>query len=342
MSGNAPSYANHEVAALHLKQVTFGYGSTPTVHDCGLTVNRGQFLTLIGPSGCGKTTLLKLIGGYLLPAAGQILLSGIDCTHVGADKRRIGMVFQNYALFPHLTAFRNIAFGLEVAGAHRKVIQQHVETLLTMVGLTKEEATSYPAKLSGGQQQRVALARALAISPAVLLLDEPMANLDKNLRIHLRQELRQLQIQTGVATVMVTHDQEEALAISDLVGVMNHGRILQIGPPEVVYSQPSSEFVAKFLGLANILPSEMVQLPPGKNVMVRPEWLQLGSPQHGGLHWTGNVMQKQFCGQDHLLTIQCGQKLQLLVRSQQAIPQLGEEVSVNLASNRYWVLPTEK
>ena len=232
---------------VRLDSIAFGYGSTPVVRDVSLSVPPGQLLTLLGPSGCGKTTLLKLIGGYLTPAAGRLWLRGRDVTRLPPEARNAGMVFQHYALFPHLTAWGNVAFGLEVRRIPRFERDRRVRSMLERVGLTPAEFDRRPATLSGGQQQRVALARALVIAPDVLLLDEPLANLDRHLRDQLRAELRTLQRETGVTTVLVTHDQEEALAVSDLVGVMAAGRVLQVGPAAEVYHRPRTPFVARFL-----------------------------------------------------------------------------------------------
>ena len=258
------------MASVRLEDVSFGYGAFPVVRGVSFAASKGQLVAFLGPSGCGKTTLLKLVGGYLTPSAGRIVLRDRDVTRLPPEARNAGMVFQNYALFPHLTARENVAFGLEAQGILRAERDQRVSAMLDRVGLTTAERDRKPAALSGGQQQRVALARALVIEPDVLLLDEPLANLDRHLREQLRSELRTLQQQTGVTAILVTHDQEEALAISDLIGVMKDGRVLQVGSPAEVYAHPRTPFVARFLGAANLIDGKLVgrdaavvMVPPG-------------------------------------------------------------------------------
>jgi ABC-type Fe3+/spermidine/putrescine transport system ATPase subunit len=259
MPGTAPSCGRDDHGApgdvVRIEGLTFAYGAAPVVRDVSFGVPAGAFLALLGPSGCGKTTLLKLLGGYLTPASGRVHLRRRDVTALPPERRNVGMVFQSYALFPHLTARRNVAFGLEVRGMPRAERERRVEAMLALVGLTGAERDRKPDALSGGQQQRVALARALVFAPDLLLLDEPLANLDRHLRDQLRSELRRLQRETGVTAVLVTHDQEEALAVSDLVGVMAGGRLLQLGTPADVYHRPRTPFVARFLGAANLLPA---------------------------------------------------------------------------------------
>src|SRR5438067_259830 len=215
--------------AVRLEDLTFGYGPTPVVRGVSLAVPPGRLLTLLGPSGCGKTTLLKLVGGYLTPSAGRVVLRQRDVTHLPPEARNAGMVFQNYALFPHLTARQNVAFGLEVHGIARAERDRRVDAMLDRVGLSAAERDRRPAALSGGQQQRVALARALVIEPDVLLLDEPLANLDARLRHDVRGELRRLQKLSALTTIMVTHDQDEAMSVGDRLAVMNAGRVQQVG-----------------------------------------------------------------------------------------------------------------
>lgn len=224
--------------------------NTPTLDQYNLTVNEGELVSLLGPSGCGKTTTLRTVAGFIEPAAGQITLNTQDITYLPPNKRDIGLVFQSYALFPHMTVSQNIAFGLKMRGINKADIAKRVDNMLRMVDL---EAFSdrRPAQLSGGQQQRVALARAVIIEPQLLLLDEPLSNLDAKLRVSMRTEIRRLQQRLGVTTLYVTHDQEEALAISDRVIVMDHGRIEQDGTPEAIYSTPHTGFVADFMGFDN-------------------------------------------------------------------------------------------
>jgi sulfate transport system ATP-binding protein len=236
--------------ALEIDGVTKRFGTVEAVRDVSLTVQPGEFMALLGPSGSGKTTLLRVIGGLDLPDAGSLRFDGQDLTHVPARERRVGFVFQHYALFRHMTVAQNIAFGLDVRPAAkrpaRKEIARRVEALLARMqldGLGKR----YPAQLSGGQRQRVALARALAIEPRILLLDEPFGALDAKVRKDLRQWLRALHDETKLTTIMVTHDQDEALALADRVAVMNEGQIEQVGPPDVLRSKPASPFVRDFL-----------------------------------------------------------------------------------------------
>ena len=241
--------------AVELDGVTKRYGEATAVDDVSLGVREGEFFTLVGPSGCGKTTTLRLIAGLERPNGGEVALNGTPVSSpdrfVEPEDRGIGVVFQEFALFPHLTAAENVAFGLE--GWDAEAREQRVDELLDLVGL-EAQGSSYPDELSGGQQQRVALARSLAPEPEVLLLDEPFSNLDVDLRVKMREEVRRILKETGVTAISVTHDQEEAMSISDRVAVMNDGRIEQVGDPEQVFQQPESRFVAGFLGHASFLP----------------------------------------------------------------------------------------
>jgi len=220
------------------------------VDRVSLSVDQGEFVTLLGPSGCGKTTILRMIAGFEIPDAGTIRLDGTDITDLAANKRPMGMVFQSYALFPHMTAEQNIAFGLHIKRQSKDVIKQRCAELLELVGLS-EKGRSYPHHLSGGQQQRVAIARALAVEPKVLLLDEPLSALDAKVRVSLRNEIRRIQQQLKITAIYVTHDQEEALSISDRIAVMAHGRIEQLDNPEQIYSNPRTVFAATFVGASN-------------------------------------------------------------------------------------------
>ncbi|NJE09545.1 ABC transporter ATP-binding protein [Thermococcus sp. MAR1] len=217
-----------------------------------LEVKDGEFLTLLGPSGCGKTTTLRMIAGFEKPDKGEILFDGRPVNDLPPYERGIGIVFQDYALFPHMTVFKNIAFGLEMKKLPKAEIERKVRWALELVGLSGLE-NRYPEQLSGGQQQRVALARALVVEPDVLLLDEPLSNLDAKIRERLRGEIKRIQRELGITTIYVTHDQEEAMAVSDRIAVMNFGRVEQVGKPLELYYRPKTEFVARFLGLSNIL-----------------------------------------------------------------------------------------
>jgi putative spermidine/putrescine transport system ATP-binding protein len=235
---------------LELERVAKQFGPQTVVDDFSLTVGKGEFVSFLGPSGCGKTTTLQMIAGFLDPSRGAIRLEGGDLTTVQPAKRGLGIVFQSYALFPHMTAAENVAFGLEMRRVPRAECRERVRAALAMVGLAGYEER-YPRRMSGGQQQRVALARALVIRPSVLLLDEPLSNLDAKLREGMQIELRQIQRNLGTTTILVTHDQNEAMSLSDRIVVMNQGRIEQIGTPQETYERPASAFVSQFLGKTN-------------------------------------------------------------------------------------------
>ena len=287
------------MARVEIKSITKKYASVVALDDINLTVSEGEFLTLLGPSGSGKTTLLNMIAGLGSPDAGRIMIGGSDITNVASSDRNIGIVFQSYALFPHMTVFDNVAFPLRVRRKPANVVREEVGRALGRVKLT-DFANRKPAELSGGQQQRVALARAIVFQPSILLLDEPLGALDKNLREELQFELRELQKTIGITTIMVTHDQEEAMSLSDRIAVFNSGRIEQVGDPREIYTRPANEFIANFFGANNIfrgilahrsgntvltsddgIDIEIVQ--PGAaegtklEVMVRPESITIGS-----------------------------------------------------------------
>ena len=257
---------------VELRGVAMSYGATPVLHSLDLEVYKGEFLSLLGPSGCGKTTTLNIIAGFLEPDRGTVTLGGRVVNEVPAYRRNTGMVFQSYALFPHMSVFDNVAFGLKVRRVGASDIARRVRDALALVQLEGLEERAI-RQLSGGQQQRVAIARALAIDPLVLLMDEPLSNLDAQLRRQMRVELRRLQRQVGITTIFVTHDQEEALTLSDRLVVMNHGRIEQAGTPIELYRKPRTPFVAQFLGHPNFL-FGMVAERRGSQVTV-----QLGAQQ---------------------------------------------------------------
>jgi len=241
---------------LELKGITKKFGSFTAVQDFNIAMRKGEFLSFLGPSGCGKTTTLRMIAGFIEPTEGDIFIQGRKVTELPPYKRNIGMVFQNYALFPHLTVFDNISFGLRYRKVAKPDVKGLVDEMLELVelpGLGERK----PAELSGGQQQRVALARALIIKPKVLLMDEPLSNLDAKLREGLRIELRQIQKELGITTVFVTHDQEEALTLSDRIAVMDQGRVTQIGTPHEIYETPQSTFEASFIGQSNLFQSRV-------------------------------------------------------------------------------------
>ena len=222
------------------------------VNNVNLDVNPGEFLTFLGPSGCGKTTTLRMIAGFETPTSGEILIDGTDITQVPANERGLGFVFQNYALFPHMTIFDNVAYGLKIRRESGEEMARKVREALQLVGLTKAEHR-YPNQLSGGEQQRVALARVLVLRPKLLLMDEPLSNLDAKLRLHMRTEIRRIQQTLGITCLYVTHDQKEALTMSDRIMVMHGGKIEQIGTPMQLYEDPATAFVADFIGQANLI-----------------------------------------------------------------------------------------
>jgi spermidine/putrescine transport system ATP-binding protein len=237
---------------LSVKHIDKRFGNVQALKDVCIDVHAGEFFTLLGPSGCGKTTLLRIIAGLELSDSGQVILGGRDITSLPATKRQVNTVFQSYALFPHLSIFENVAFGLRSRKVPQKEVESRVSRRLEMLGL-EEMATRYPHQLSGGQQQRAALARALVNEPEVLLLDEPMSALDAKLRAQVQVELRRLQRKLGQTFILVTHDQAEALVVSDQIAVMNQAEIIQFGSPKEVYEQPRTRFVAEFLGAANLI-----------------------------------------------------------------------------------------
>lgn len=235
-----------------LENISKTFGKTKALENVSLTVKDGEFFTVLGPSGCGKTTLLRIIAGLEFPDSGRIMFGEEDVTRYKSYQRRAAMVFQNYALWPHMNVFENVAFGLKVRKYPRDKIKEKVMEALRIVKLEGLE-NRYPNQLSGGQQQRVALARAIVVEPEVLLLDEPLSNLDAKLRVEMREELKRIQRSLGITTIYVTHDQEEALSISDRIAIMNMGRIMQVGTPIEIYKEPSNVFVASFIGSSSVL-----------------------------------------------------------------------------------------
>ncbi len=251
---------------LRLEGVTKRFGNVVAVDDVTLEIEHGEVMSILGPSGCGKTTTLRLIAGFLKPDKGRILMGGSDVTGLPPEKRNVGMVFQNYALWPHMTVFDNIAFGLKIRKMPKEEIKRKVKEVLELVRLEGFESR-YPPQLSGGQQQRIALARALALEPQVLLMDEPLSNLDAKLREEMRFEVRELQKKLSITTVYVTHDQAEALAISDRIAVMNRGKIVQVGSPSEIYDNPANQFVASFIGISNFIEGELEAVEGGYGVV---------------------------------------------------------------------------
>jgi putative spermidine/putrescine transport system ATP-binding protein len=303
---------------LELTGVQKYFGAVAAVEDFNLLAERGEFVSFLGPSGCGKTTTLRMIAGFEQPTGGSIVLNGTDITNRAPNQRNVGMVFQSYALFPNMSVADNIGFGLRVKRRPKEEIRRRVDELLSLIHLS-DKGGRYPYQLSGGQQQRVALARALAIEPQVLLLDEPLSALDAKIRVSLRHEIRSIQRQLGITTVYVTHDQEEALSLSDRVVVMSEGRIEQIGTPSEIYNFPATPFVASFVGTLNLLNSQVVDAADGRlsiegqevrsakpittarngdtvSVALRPESISLGEGTNGANHLRGAVDEVSFLG----------------------------------------------
>src|SRR5690349_22282413 len=301
-------------------------GGVAAVENFNLDVDRGEFVSFLGPSGCGKTTTLRMIAGFERPTSGTITVDGKDITNRPPNQRNVGMVFQSYALFPNMSVADNIGFGLKVRRRSKQDITKRVGELLALINL-EGRGDRYPWQLSGGQQQRIALARALAIEPQVLLLDEPLSALDAKVRTQLRDEIRRIQLEVGTTTLFVTHDQEEALAVADRVGVMSVGRLEQLAPPTEVYSRPATSFVAEFVGLSNRLAGEVHggevtvrgctlplverDVPDGPVVaLVRPEAVSLASnapdSEAGSSPLTGTVIAITFLGATSRVTVDLG------------------------------------
>ena len=309
---------------VELKNIKKAYGSHVALKDVTLGIERGAFFTLLGPSGCGKTTLLRAIAGFHQQDAGDILLEGQSISHLGANKRDVGMVFQDYAVFPHLSVFDNVAFGLVQQKVAKSEIRERVNAILATVQLD-ELAERMPHQLSGGQQQRVGLARALVIRPKVLLMDEPLSNLDAKLRVDLRRDIRSLQQMLDITTVYVTHDQEEALSVSDQVCVMHDGIVQQVGSPWVIYNRPANRFVATFVGSNNfiqlgqdadgqpLLLGKALDVPKAVHeqivgdgiISIRPEKILVNRPLSvPGVQVDGLVRQAMFTGRELQLTVE--------------------------------------
>ncbi|MEC0230085.1 putative 2-aminoethylphosphonate ABC transporter ATP-binding protein [Paenibacillus alba] len=261
-------------AYLSIQGVNKSFGSFSALKEIDIDIQKNEFICLLGPSGCGKTTLLRIIAGLEKPSHGRILVGGKDITALPPAKRNFGMVFQSYALFPNLTAYQNVAYGLQGKKFSKKDIDDKVREVLSLVDLLHLH-DRYPAQLSGGQQQRIALARAIVLSPDFLLLDEPLSALDAKVRVKLREQICELQEKLGITTVMVTHDQEEALTMADRIVVMKNSEVVQIGTPEQVYDEPNSPFVADFIGSINFL--QGFGNMPQRNLAVRPEHIRLSA-----------------------------------------------------------------
>ena len=345
------------MAFLELANVRKTYGQTVAVDTFNLQVERGEFVSFLGPSGCGKTTTLRMIAGFDSPTSGTIKIDSVDITRKPPNQRNVGMVFQSYALFPNMTVADNIGFGLKVARKPRAETAARVEEMLRVIHMP-EFASRYPSQMSGGQQQRVALARALAIRPQVLLLDEPLSALDAKIRVSLRQEIRAIQRQLGITTIYVTHDQEEALSLSDRIVVMSRGHVEQIGTPFEIYNFPQTPFVASFVGTLNVLSATVVDgaagsfdvdgqpvraarpLPaarPGDHVSLalRPEAITLDGQFEGGNRLRATVDDITFLGSIVRIRVRLEQALLHLDTFNNphlTLPERGEQVTIHFPS----------
>ena len=337
---------------IELRAVTKRYGSTPVVDRVSFTIEAGTLVTLLGPSGCGKTTTLRLIAGLETPSDGQVLIGGRDVAAWAPAERNVSLVFQSYALFPHLTVIDNVAYGPRARGVRPAAAHAQARETLALLGLAGLEAR-LPAQLSGGQQQRVALARALVLEPTALLFDEPLSNLDARLRRRVRDEIRALQCRLGLSVVYVTHDREEALAVSDRIIVMDQGRIVEQGPPAELFESPRTRFVADFLAEANIVPGRLlavagelgdvdiaghvVHVPHrghavgAVTVAIRPDAITLHAPDGAG-NIAGRVVRAAFVGRvvEYAVETAAGELLAIVPGTEAALPA-GQRVSLSLS-----------
>jgi putative spermidine/putrescine transport system ATP-binding protein len=350
------------MAFLELSHLQKFYGPTHVVKDFSLDVEQGEFVSFLGPSGCGKTTTLRMVAGFETVSEGVIRIDGRDVVNLKPNQRNIGMVFQSYALFPNMTVAQNVAFGLKVAGASRADTDARVREMLALIGLP-EMGGRYPFQLSGGQQQRVALARALAVRPKVLLLDEPLSALDAKIRVSLRDEIRTIQRELGITTIYVTHDQEEALAISDRIVVMHAGVAEQVGDPFEIYNRPATHFVASFVGTLNVLEAVVtdpaagevsvdgqpvglgrpIDRPAGATLplALRPQAVEPGSPGPGKAGLSGRVAEVSFLGSVVRVRLALGSQMLSLDMFNTAAarpPAAGEAIEVRFAPGDLLVL----
>lgn len=351
------------MAFLELIDIRKSFAQSTAVERFNLNVERGEFVSFLGPSGCGKTTTLRMIAGFETPTSGEIHIDGQDITHKAANHRPVGMVFQSYALFPNMKVADNIAFGLTIAKQPKAAIKQRVDEMLALIHL-EPFAGRYPYQLSGGQQQRVALARAIAIRPQVLLLDEPLSALDAKIRVELRHEIRSIQQKLGITTIYVTHDQEEALSLSDRIVVMSAGRVEQIGTPFEIYNFPTTEFAAQFVGTLNTLQTRVrsaaegrltvdgqeIQLAHGLDgaregdelaVSLRPERVSLAGETRKANVLTATVQNIMFLGSIVRIHVQTGANafyLDEFTNPHLTLPKLGAQVQVTFSREAPLVL----
>ena len=311
---------------IQLKDIGVRFGDFQALKDINIHVKEGEFFTFLGPSGCGKTTTLRTVTGFIDPVEGTVIVKGKDITHVPVEKRNIGMVFQNYALFPTMTVYENIAFGLRVKKMDKAEIDKLVREMAAKVELTEQQLMRKVGELSGGQQQRVAIARALVTKPAIMCLDEPLSNLDAKLRVQLRNELKELQAKFGITTIYVTHDQEEALTLSDQIAVFNKGVIEQIGTPYEIYNNSATEFVCNFIGDINKLEAKTIteianqtgkKLDTTKATYIRLERIHVNEDKHeGSAQIPAKVMGREYYGLyiKYMLDV-CGQTIKCIEKN---------------------------
>ncbi|HEY8575068.1 MAG TPA: ABC transporter ATP-binding protein [Devosia sp.] len=350
-------------AFLEVQNLVKSFGTNTVVKGVSFGFSKGEFISLLGPSGCGKTTILRMIAGFEQPSSGSIRVDGQDITGLKPNQRRLGMVFQAYALFPNITVGDNIGFGLKIAGVGAEERRARVDEMLRLIGLPGFEKR-YPYEMSGGQQQRVALARAIAPRPRMLLLDEPLSALDAKIRVSLREEIRAIQLDLGITTIFVTHDQEEALSISDRIVVMNSGTIEQLGAPHEIYNTPATRFVATFVGHLNTIEATVVDaqsktvtidgqtavvpaLPAtagngaAVSLTLRPEVLAVGARPGNDITLSGTIADVTFLGSVIRLRVQLGRNvvsLDTFNDQRSAPPSRGETVTISLAGKDMLVL----
>ena len=321
---------------IQLKDIIVKFGDFEALHSINVHVKEGEFFTFLGPSGCGKTTTLRTITGFIEPVSGTVSMQGRDITHVPIEDRNIGIVFQSYALFPTMTVRDNIAFGLKIKKLKKDVIEQKVNEIARKVDLSDEQLAKAVSQLSGGQQQRVAIARALVTEPAIICMDEPLSNLDAKLRVQLRNELKKMQKDFGITTIYVTHDQEEALTLSDRIAVFNKGYIEQIGTPNEVYNHSATEFVANFIGDINRLDSNMtgkLGLDPSKHHFIRLERVRVNCPPTDGVCAVeGTITSREYYGLYIKYYIDClGEQIKVIEKNDGInIYEPGERVTVGI------------
>ncbi|MBQ7460237.1 MAG: ABC transporter ATP-binding protein [Oscillospiraceae bacterium] len=326
---------------IKLKDIVVKFGDFTALHDINIEVREGEFFTFLGPSGCGKTTTLRTLTGFIDPAEGRVFVRGEDITDVPIEKRNIGIVFQSYALFPTMTVYDNIAFGLKVKKMKKSEIDQKVRTIAKKVDLSDEQLKKAVSQLSGGQQQRVAIARALVTEPAIICLDEPLSNLDAKLRVQLREELKKMQREFGITSIYVTHDQEEALTLSDRIAVFNKGVIEQIGTPNDIYNHSKTEFVCNFIGDINRLSEDIVtrlclrgaDLDTSWHHYVRLERIHVNEPERNGvLTVKGRVASREYYGLYIKYYVDLGSQLVKVMERNDGVHiyDEGDEVTINI------------